>query len=626
LGYIYLIDLDYPKLIRMRLLLFFLLTISFFSCKKKANQEQTIPPTQTPVAVSGTIQLPAGSGLNLSGWTISAGLSDTTLKDNKYALGKVSNDFDIVFLADQNGNDRMMGIYYEGQTDFTINSASTVLAMLMKMPAVNSLTAAGKLNLLNSLKANPGFTESVAAFEQRFLQNVPLFDQSDTLFRNKLANLFQKVAGRMNGGFRNIDFIRAGKTIAFQNPGWAFAQTIGVYKNGSRVAMLSLDRYQWFANSLPELMNLYGNPPNPIKTEYTMDGDGIYEFKVRTGKPFTGLTGLEAEFAFADNYTNVVMDQIAFFVKHLPFFSFRNECAASMRSFAKSQVASNVSLLSQNNSSPLTIGTLLTQITLTTLDLISSSTECVTNLKEEKFLGKVKQFMRFIGWFSDLGNIMNSTAFITMYPLAPAAFDTCLTVQGTSVNPCNIQTVTIGTQVWMRRNLDVTSYRNGDPIPQVTDPFQWEFLTTGAWCYYGNDPSTGAMYGKLYNWYALNDPRGLAPAGWHIPSDGEWTTLTDFLGGALVAGRKMKAVTGWKDPNDPKISGDNSSGFTALPGGYRWEYGGQFETIYANGIWWSSTVKNTDSASIRFLTYNTVDVGKAYLRMPAGCSVRCLKD
>ena len=90
--------------------------------------------------------------------------------------------------------------------------------------------------------------------------------------------------------------------------------------------------------------------------------------------------------------------------------------------------------------------------------------------------------------------------------------------------------VTICNQYWMPKNLDVDHYRNGDPIPQVTDPEVWGTLTTGAWCYYNNDPANGAVYGKLYNWYAVNDPRGLAPAGWHIPTEAEMIVMSDCLG------------------------------------------------------------------------------------------------
>ncbi|MBL0014028.1 MAG: fibrobacter succinogenes major paralogous domain-containing protein [Flavobacterium sp.] len=102
--------------------------------------------------------------------------------------------------------------------------------------------------------------------------------------------------------------------------------------------------------------------------------------------------------------------------------------------------------------------------------------------------------------------------------------------------------VQIGTQIWMTKNLNVSRYRNGDPIPQVANSAQWANLNTGAWCYYANSTANGPIYGKLYNWYAVNDSRGLAPEGWHIPSDAEWTTLVSFLGFPDVAGGKMKTT------------------------------------------------------------------------------------
>lgn len=130
------------------------------------------------------------------------------------------------------------------------------------------------------------------------------------------------------------------------------------------------------------------------------------------------------------------------------------------------------------------------------------------------------------------------------------------------------KTVKIGIQLWMKENLNVSHYRNGDPIPEVKNPTEWINLTTGAWCYYINDSAMGPRYGKLYNWYAVNDPRGLAPTDWHVPSHAEWISLTTYLGGEDVAGGKMKeaGTSHWQSPN---AGATNSSGFTALPGGYR---------------------------------------------------------
>ena len=133
-------------------------------------------------------------------------------------------------------------------------------------------------------------------------------------------------------------------------------------------------------------------------------------------------------------------------------------------------------------------------------------------------------------------------------------------------------TVRIGTQIWMTKNLDVDHYLNGDPIPQVTDPDEWANLTTGAWCYYKNDPAYGAIYGKIYNWYAINDPRGLAPSGYRIPTIEDWDLLINHLSGDKLAGGKLKetGTVHWEIPN---LNASNSSGFTALPGGYRSFFG-----------------------------------------------------
>ncbi len=181
--------------------------------------------------------------------------------------------------------------------------------------------------------------------------------------------------------------------------------------------------------------------------------------------------------------------------------------------------------------------------------------------------------------------------------------------------------VTIGTQVWTSKNLDVSAYRNGDAIPQVQDPKAWANLTTGAWCYYDNDASNDTKYGKLYNWYAVNDPRGLAPNGYHIPTDEEWKKLTDYLGGESGAGTKMKSTSGWNNNGN----GTNSSGFSGLPGGGR-GVNGPFDTIGYNGAWWSSTEDDTLNAWYRDLYYSNGNVARNNSLKESGFSVRCLRD
>jgi uncharacterized protein (TIGR02145 family) len=183
--------------------------------------------------------------------------------------------------------------------------------------------------------------------------------------------------------------------------------------------------------------------------------------------------------------------------------------------------------------------------------------------------------------------------------------------------------ISIGSQVWMCKNLDVDHYRNGDPIPEVKDSTEWANLTTGAWCYYNNDPALGAIYGKLYNWYAVNDPRGLAPTGLHVPSDAEWTTLSTFLGGENVAGGKLKetGTTHWKSPNK---GATNESGFFALPGGLR-DGSGAFNYVGNYAQWWSSTQTDT-TAWYRHLGWGNAMVFSSHDFKEVGFSVRCIKD
>jgi len=140
---------------------------------------------------------------------------------------------------------------------------------------------------------------------------------------------------------------------------------------------------------------------------------------------------------------------------------------------------------------------------------------------------------------------------------------------------------------WSIVNLDVTTYANGDPIPEVTDPGAWTGLTTGAWCHYNNDPANSLIYGRLYNWYAVNDPRGLAPTGYHIPTDVEFQTLIDCLGGGVFQGDKLKeaGTAHWDSPN----TGNNLSGFTALPAGNRYGVDGLFYDINKSAIFWTVT-------------------------------------
>jgi uncharacterized protein (TIGR02145 family) len=189
--------------------------------------------------------------------------------------------------------------------------------------------------------------------------------------------------------------------------------------------------------------------------------------------------------------------------------------------------------------------------------------------------------------------------------------------------------VKIGTQKWIRENLRVTHYRNGDPIPEIKTDAKWKIQTAGARCTYDNLPANSLTFGNLYNFQAVSDSRGLCPEGWHIPSSGEWDTLSENLGGSILAGGKMKAVgileqsTGlWYSPN---TGATNSSGFSGIPGGYRINYG-NFYSINNVAYFWSSTDTTSNNGWNFVLDANNAELTRNFNLHQNGFSVRCVKD
>jgi uncharacterized protein (TIGR02145 family) len=202
------------------------------------------------------------------------------------------------------------------------------------------------------------------------------------------------------------------------------------------------------------------------------------------------------------------------------------------------------------------------------------------------------------------------------------------TASKSSGNTPTFKTVKIGDQVWSAENLNTDRFANGDLILEIELGIDW--VAAGnyhqpAWCYYNNDPSNGEIYGKLYNWYAVADPRGLCPTGWHVPNDEEWVALETFLGGSDIAGGKMKEIglKHWKSPNK---AATNKSLFSGVPGGNR-DRKGDFDWIQSFGYWWScSSDAGSDQAYHRYLDYRFSALVDLYLFKSYGFSVRCIKD
>jgi uncharacterized protein (TIGR02145 family) len=189
------------------------------------------------------------------------------------------------------------------------------------------------------------------------------------------------------------------------------------------------------------------------------------------------------------------------------------------------------------------------------------------------------------------------------------------------------KTVRIGSQVWMAENLDVATFRNGDIIPEARTVEEWldaELKRAPVWCYYMNDLHNTAKYGKLYNGYAAIDPRGIAPEGWHVPSDAEWSVLSTFLGGDSVAGGKMKSMTDWYSPN---VHASNSSGFNAKGFGHR-DKSGLFVAYGIETQFWSSTRSDGtgDNFFGRWLNTLNNELGGGGRDGRRGLYIRCVKN
>lgn len=185
-------------------------------------------------------------------------------------------------------------------------------------------------------------------------------------------------------------------------------------------------------------------------------------------------------------------------------------------------------------------------------------------------------------------------------------------------------TVIIGEQEWMAENLRTRAYANGDPITNGQESSVWFALTTGGYTIYNDDPALEEVYGLLYNWAATQDERNVCPTGWHVPTDPEWTVLTDNLGGEGVAGEKLKA-TGTEFWQEPNFAANNESGFSALPGGWRLGFG-PFNFNGQNSYFWTETTLTASNKWYRRMSYDTGIVSRDFSDPKLGMSIRCVRD
>lgn len=368
---------------------------------------------------------------------------------------------------------------------------------------------------------------------------------------------------------------------------------------------------------------------SPIDHPYTIPGDGDFTFKFRTGKPGSGDGSLEHDEAFYENLGKFSVYILSGLLPQLEL-----GCLSSV----KMNAINSISTLTSLNVNASLSSILLTVAELTVNNVGSLLEDCTKTKPKKNFFWF---FFKQLKLFSIISGGMNTGAFGAQWLSSDAVVDVCYTAKGNEVTKnencgpeygtftdprdgITYKTVKIGNQTWFAENLKYVGN-----IPNVVSNQAWYAIwnngnLTGkpAWAYYNNDASNNSVYGKLYNWYAVNTGT-LCATGWHIPTDAEWNILSNFLGGGSVAGGKMKSVTGWSPPN---TGSTNESGFTGLPSGNRSGTGG-FYAIGSLGYWWSSTEYGTGSAWSRSLSSSGGSVSRPYDDYKVGgFSVRCLRD
>jgi uncharacterized protein (TIGR02145 family) len=611
----------------LKLITILLLAIFVFACKKESTNNNE----QEKITINGEVKLPSGSLIEINGCNVNSFWTEQTLTSKDYEVEVNKNDFNVQFLSDKNDKTVMLGYSYPNQTDFTIDANSTILGLLMKVPSINNLADAQKIEFIRDIKNNIKYADALSAVETHIKNGLDIFDTTDVVMQQKLSALFDNNVLRRRGGFgydKQIYITRDSLNLTFGNPGVSFVQVVGIYDNtNTRIAKLEIDRHKMYVTSIFDIPNAIFTTPNLIETKYTLPSNGTYKIKVRNGGFNPINNDLESEEALISNSINLVLDNIKVFIP----LDVSSGCNSAIYNSVKSKIDAIKPIIKATNNKVNFIS-LIYNITKSTIYDLKIGTACSNiNLPigQQKFIDKISFYIKWIDLVGKTGTYMNNTVFTFEYFTSntqnpSSVLDTTITVgQDSTVTDIDgniYHTVRIGTQVWMKENLKTTRYKDGTTIPTGLSNAAWQATTSGAYAIYNNNAANNTTYGKLYNWYAVNTGK-LAPAGWHVPTDAEWTTLINYLGGEAVAGGKMKATTLWSSPN---TGATNSSGFTGLPAG-AWD-GSFFNNIGNTSLFCSSTEFGTYNAFVYDLHYNSSGFYSGVTSKVGGFSVRCVKD
>jgi uncharacterized protein (TIGR02145 family) len=593
---------------------------------------ETIDPESDGVnsaqEVKGKIVLPTGSNLDVSTLTVVSNIDDSPVNGTSYGLSK-DGKFTGLYVSNANDEVVMMGFQYPGNPTEEINSTTTALGLILMAPIFFDLTEEGMLKLIDSILKDSNFPSLKAEIEKNIAQGKSLFDVDNAPLIATLNPILKSAGLRVvqNEKELPVNLFKAGKNFTFNNSGNSFSTIIGIYKGKDRVKKITVDGVQIVASSITELLTGKGGTFDAsVDQSFTIPSDGDFTFKFRTGKPGSGDGSLEHDEAFYENLGKFSVYLLSGLLPQL-----KREGTAGCLISVSSNVYGTISTLTSLRSNPSMREVLLTVSEITLNNIGGLLEDCVTTKPNKSFFGS---FLKQLKLFSIVSGSMNTAAFGYQWLSSDAIVDICYTAKGIEVTEgCGpeygnltdprdgnvYKTIKIGNQTWFAENL-----RYAGNIPNVV--YDWEEIwndgnPTGqpAWAYYNHYPNNNAVYGKLYNWYAVNTGT-LCPQGWHIPTDAEWTILTNFLGGEAVAGGKMKSVTGW-DNQSPGAT--NESGFTGLPGGNRGILG-NFFSLGSYGNWWSSSPNGSGSAW--YWSLGNGSIYRDYYYRAGGFSCRCLRD
>jgi uncharacterized protein (TIGR02145 family) len=606
---------------------------------KPDNSEQEVKDGE----VKGKIVLPVGASLDVNTLFV-INLFDEIKSDSGNYKIATDLEFRTSFVVNADNDIILMGYYYPGQTDFSINAKSTALAILMNMPMSFQLSEKGRTQLLDKILSDSvDFQKIVNATGNIIKQGKSPMDISRSNYMRQVSQYFEQVSTKQYSGnderSKPVKIIRAGKLLEFQNNAKTYSTAVGIYRDEVEIKSIMIDRVKFVPESVKQFIAVLNGTFLPdgkgIKEGFAMDKDGEYEIRIRNGRRAliydNSKENIKARLKnakdvgidFFDIITGVgLLDKIDGPCRSQLLFSFSN-FVLELIDFpdSKDRVISVAWLY---------------EIQVKWIELTKNGLECLgTKYEWQKMPNVLENFFRFYGVITSGLTTVNYAIGAYQWALDESQIDTCFSVKGINVGDCGgggcedsisvftdprdgqkYQVVKIGDQCWFAENL-----RYSGNIPEVKLHSIWSTTTQPAWCYYDNDLANDSKYGKLYNWYAVENGSLCAP-GWHVPSDAEWTKLANYLGGGEVAGGKMKSVTGWRSPN---IGATNSSGFSGLPGGVR-NSSGVFDLLGFIGNWWSLSEGGSGSAWSRDLAYGNAILDRPSYGKRLGLSVRCIRD